>query len=141
MHPFGVYMIRYSKLLVLQMPRYKRTDFEEEETSSMASMAVDAPMNPPTTSVQVRYTPGRKRNLWERASPLERALLVCCALLLLLVLILSAVLHSYSGSHTVQVVHITATNGSVAVNATNGKVSFQYEISFLTHSYSCCAIV
>ena len=111
--------------ILFQMPRYKRTDFEEEETSSMASMAVDAPMNPPSSQgsgVQVRYTPGRKRNLWERASPLEKVLVVCVGVLVLLVIILSAVLHSYSSSTTVQVVHITATNGSVA-NATNGKES------------------
>lgn len=105
------------------MPRYKRTDFEEEETSSMASMAVDAPMNPPSSQgsgVQVRYTPARRRNIWERASPLEKILVICVALLVLLVVILSAVLNSYSGSPTVKVVHISARNGSS--NATNGEI-------------------
>lgn len=104
------------------MPRYKRTDFEEEETSSMASMAVDAPMNPPSSQgsgIQVRYSPGRRRNIWERASPLEKILVICVLVLVLLVIILSAVLNSYSGSPTVKVVHITAKNGSSSgTNAT-----------------------
>ncbi|GIY92266.1 endothelin-converting enzyme homolog [Caerostris extrusa] len=103
------------------MPRYKRTEFDEEETSSMASMAVDAPMvaNPTsgfsrTDGTQVRYSPGRKRNLWERASPMEKLLIITALILLLLVIILSCVLNSYSGQ-TVKVVHISATNESTTI--------------------------
>ncbi|GFR15001.1 endothelin-converting enzyme [Trichonephila clavata] len=93
----------------------------------MASMAVDAPMvvNPTsgfsrTDGTQVRYSPGRKRNFWERASPMEKFLMVLALILLLLVVILSAVLNSYSGSPPVKVVHISSTNGSTSVQ-TNGK--------------------
>ncbi|GIY38903.1 endothelin-converting enzyme homolog [Caerostris darwini] len=104
-----------------QMPRYKRTEFDEEETSSMASMAVDAPMvaNPTsgfsrTDGTQVRYSPGRKRNLWERASPMEKLLMITALILLLLVVILSCVLNSYSGQ-TVKVVHISTTNETTTI--------------------------
>lgn len=101
-------------VLFEKMPRYKRTEFEEEEeTSSMASMAVDAPINPPSSQAKVRYSlPGRRRNVWERASPLEKVLSVCVVALLLLVAVLSLVLHSRASVPPVEVVHVSARNGS-----------------------------
>lgn len=42
------------------MPRYKRTEFDEEETSSMASMAVDVPM---VTSPQNSRVDGTQVNI------------------------------------------------------------------------------
>ncbi|XP_054713276.1 endothelin-converting enzyme homolog isoform X1 [Uloborus diversus] len=105
------------------LPRYKRTEFDEEETSSMASMAVDAPMvtsaSSGTTGLQVRYSPGRKRNFWERASPLEKVLMLCVLFLVLLVAILSIVLDTYITAQTVKVVHISAVNGSTSITKSN----------------------
>ncbi|XP_075540860.1 M13 family metallopeptidase neprilysin 3 isoform X2 [Dermacentor variabilis] len=105
------------------MPRYKRTDFEDEETSSASSMPVDATgsstvltdiksgggggggggssataamLNP--LGVRYSVSGGHRRTFWQRASPLERFLLALVALLAFVVLVLSVVVSVNTGS-------------------------------------------
>ncbi|XP_076306637.1 M13 family metallopeptidase neprilysin 3 isoform X2 [Tachypleus tridentatus] len=104
------------------MPRYKRTEFEEDETSSTNSVPADAPMAGGVGFrgsrggivdglPNVRY-PHRKQNFWQRSSPLEKSLMVLSLLLLLVVIILSAILDARSQPPSLKVVHVTSGNQS-----------------------------
>lgn len=108
------------------MPRYKRTDFEDEETSSASSVPVDAPMTGSSTVLTdikpggggggggggssaggvlnplgVRYSVsggGGRRTFWQRASPLERFLVALVGLLAFVVLVLAIVVSVNTGT-------------------------------------------
>lgn len=108
------------------MPRYKRTDFEDEETSSASSVPVDAPMTGSSTVLTdikpggggggggggssaagvlnplgVRYSVsggGHRRSFWQRASPLERFLVALVGLLAFVVLVLAIVVSVNTGT-------------------------------------------
>ncbi|CAN7986084.1 unnamed protein product, partial [Ixodes hexagonus] len=98
------------------MPRYKRTDFEDEETSSASSIPGDGGGVGPTAGVGgvgtgprgsaaglapmgVRYSVSgpHRRSFWQRASPLERFLLALVALLAFVVFVLAIVVGVSSG--------------------------------------------
>lgn len=104
------------------MPRYKRTDFEDDETSSASSVPVDAPMTGSSTvltdlkgggvggggavtgsaggALGVRYSVSggaHRRSFWQRASPLERFLLALVGLLAFVVFVLAIVVSVNTG--------------------------------------------
>ncbi|XP_067124089.1 endothelin-converting enzyme homolog isoform X3 [Centruroides vittatus] len=105
------------------MSQYKRTDFEDEETSSTTSMQADAlmvgsrnPKSPGGGMPKVNYQ-HHPRNLWQRATVLERLLMILVLMLILVIIILSAILDNKSSSHTIKVVHVTAYNHTTAKSA------------------------
>lgn len=110
------------------MSQYKRTDFEEDETSSTTSMQADALMVGGSNSFggkNIKSQSGglpkvcyqhHPRNFWQRASVLEKLLMILVLILILVVIILSAILDSKSGSHTIKVVHVTAFNHTISKN-------------------------
>ncbi|XP_022241235.1 endothelin-converting enzyme homolog isoform X2 [Limulus polyphemus] len=111
------------------MPHYKRTEFEEDETSNTNNFSADAPTAGGVGfgssrgeivggMPDVRY-PHRKRNFWQRASPLEKLLMVISLTLALAVIILSAILGAQSQSLPLKVVHITSENQKLPLKNDN----------------------
>ncbi|XP_064461108.1 endothelin-converting enzyme homolog isoform X2 [Ornithodoros turicata] len=98
------------------MPRYMRTEFDDEETSSASSVPVDASVTgsstlltdakagrgPPPAPLGVRYSVSgasrHRRGFWQRLSPLERFLLVLVGLLAFVVFVLSIVVSVNTGT-------------------------------------------
>lgn len=88
------------------MPNYKKTEFEEAEIGNTNNFSTDAFANegvgPGSSqggtvggSPDASY-PHHKRNFWQRASPLEKLLIVLSLTLVLAVIILSAILGAQS---------------------------------------------
>lgn len=85
------------------MTKYKRTEFEEDETSSNGSVPAEAPALGHT---RIIYHKGH--NLWNSRSLLEKILLVLSFLLVLVVIILSATVSILSKPPPIQVDHTSS---------------------------------
>ncbi|KAG1679571.1 Endothelin-converting enzyme [Nymphon striatum] len=84
-------------------PKYKRSEWEEEDGSSNCSYPSEAPMysgnaGPPGMNPTVRVHNGKPRTFWQRLSSFEKLLLFIISLLTLLVFILSIVINVYRNS-------------------------------------------
>ncbi|XP_058803973.1 endothelin-converting enzyme homolog isoform X2 [Phymastichus coffea] len=90
----------------VKMMRYKQTEFEDDNTSSIGSIALNSERIS-TSATHIRYHSGS--SLWRARSTLERCLFIICVALLLMVVVLSIVISSKNGwdSH---ILHITSHN-------------------------------
>ncbi|XP_066598593.1 endothelin-converting enzyme homolog isoform X2 [Prorops nasuta] len=89
----------------VKMTRYKQTEFEDEDSSSIGSVALNSE-GISTSATHIRYHSGT--TLWRARSALERCLFILCAGLLLIVIVLSIVISSKNGWDDSQILHVTS---------------------------------
>ncbi|KAH0946776.1 hypothetical protein HN011_012233 [Eciton burchellii] len=77
--------------LLSQMTRYKQAEFEDEDSSSIGSVALNSE-GISTSATHIRYHSGT--TLWKARSTLERCLLIISAILLLTIAVLAIVISS-----------------------------------------------
>lgn len=85
------------------MTRYKQAEFEDEDSSSIGSVALNSE-GISTSATHIRYYSGT--TLWRARNTLEKCLLIICACLLLMVTVLSIVISGRSGWNKGQYVHV-----------------------------------
>lgn len=87
------------------MMMYKQAEFEDEDSSSIGSVALNSE-GISTSATHIRYNSGI--SLWRARSALERCLFIICAGLLLMVMMLSIVISSKNGWDEAQILHVTS---------------------------------
>ncbi|KAK1129755.1 hypothetical protein K0M31_019467 [Melipona bicolor] len=87
-----------------RMMMYKQAEFEDEENSSIGSVALNSE-GISTSATHIRYNSGF--SLWRARSSLERCLFIVCAGLLLIVVMLS-IISSKNGWDEAQILHVTS---------------------------------
>ncbi|KAK2588944.1 hypothetical protein KPH14_001799 [Odynerus spinipes] len=85
------------------MTRYKQAEFEDEDSSSIGSVALNSE-GISTSATHIRYYSGT--TLWRARNTLEKCLFIICACLLLMVTVLSIVISGRSGWNKGQYVHV-----------------------------------
>ncbi|XP_017767260.1 PREDICTED: endothelin-converting enzyme 1 isoform X2 [Eufriesea mexicana] len=88
-----------------RMKMYKQAEFEDEDTSSIGSVALNSE-GISTSAMHIRYNSGI--SLWRARTALERCLFIVCAGLLLMVAMLSVVVSSKNGWDEAQILHVTS---------------------------------
>ncbi|KOX79211.1 Endothelin-converting enzyme 1 [Melipona quadrifasciata] len=91
-------------MILFQMMMYKQAEFEDEENSSIGSVALNSE-GISTSATHIRYNSGF--SLWRARSSLERCLFIVCAGLLLIVVMLS-IISSKNGWDEAQILHVTS---------------------------------
>ncbi|XP_076628031.1 M13 family metallopeptidase neprilysin 3 isoform X2 [Colletes latitarsis] len=89
----------------VKMMMYKQAEFEDEDNSSIGSVALNSE-GISTSATHIRYRSGT--SLWRARSTLERCLFIICAGLLLMVVLLSIVISSKNGWNEAQILHVTS---------------------------------
>ncbi|XP_043785236.1 endothelin-converting enzyme homolog isoform X4 [Apis laboriosa] len=89
----------------VKMMMYKQAEFEDEDSSSIGSVALNSE-GISTSATHIRYNSGI--SLWRARSALERCLFIICAGLLLMVMMLSIVISSKNGWDEAQILHVTS---------------------------------
>ncbi|XP_053987090.1 endothelin-converting enzyme homolog isoform X6 [Hylaeus volcanicus] len=87
------------------MMMYKQAEFEDEDSSSIGSVALNSE-GISTSATHIRYRSGT--SLWRARSTLERCLFIICIGLLLMVVLLSIVISSKNGWDEAQILHVTS---------------------------------
>ncbi|KYM76847.1 Endothelin-converting enzyme 1 [Atta colombica] len=87
------------------MTRYKQAEFEDEDSSSIGSVALNSE-GISTSATHIRYHTGT--TMWKARSILERCLLIICAVLLLTIVVLAIVISSKNGWDKAQILHVTS---------------------------------
>ncbi|XP_015172376.1 PREDICTED: endothelin-converting enzyme 1 isoform X2 [Polistes dominula] len=85
------------------MTRYKQAEFEDEDSSSIGSVALNSE-GISTSATHIRYYSGT--TLWRARNTLEKCLFIICTCLLLMVTVLSIVISGKSGWNKGQYVHL-----------------------------------
>ncbi|XP_048513840.1 endothelin-converting enzyme homolog isoform X3 [Athalia rosae] len=93
------------KSLIFQMTRYKQAEFEDEDSSSIGSVALNSE-GISTSATHIRYHTGT--TLWRARSTMEKCLVVTCTALLFMVIVMSIVISSKSGWDNAQILHVTS---------------------------------
>ncbi|KAF7393366.1 hypothetical protein HZH68_010185 [Vespula germanica] len=93
------------------MTRYKQAEFEDEDSSSIGSVALNSE-GISTSATHIRYYSGT--TLWRARNTLEKSLFIICACLLLMVTVLSIVISDKGSWNKGKYVHVGvhADNGS-----------------------------
>ncbi|KAG7209982.1 hypothetical protein KM043_011568 [Ampulex compressa] len=89
----------------LKMTRYKQAEFEDEDSSSIGSVALNSE-GISTSATHIRYRSGT--TLWRARSTLERCLFIICAGLFLMLIVLSVIISSKNGWDEAQILHVTS---------------------------------
>ncbi|XP_011875203.1 PREDICTED: endothelin-converting enzyme 1 isoform X1 [Vollenhovia emeryi] len=89
----------------VKMTRYKQAEFEDEDSSSIGSVALNSE-GISTSATHIRYHTGT--TMWKARSILERCLLIICAALLLTIVVLAIVISSKNGWDEAQILHVTS---------------------------------
>ncbi|XP_053987089.1 endothelin-converting enzyme homolog isoform X5 [Hylaeus volcanicus] len=91
------------------MMMYKQAEFEDEDSSSIGSVALNSE-GISTSATHIRYRSVRFKgtSLWRARSTLERCLFIICIGLLLMVVLLSIVISSKNGWDEAQILHVTS---------------------------------
>lgn len=89
----------------VKMTRYKQAEFEDEDSSSIGSVALNSE-GISTSATHIRYHTGT--TMWKARSTLERCLLIICAALLLTIIVLAIVISSKNGWDEAQILHVTS---------------------------------
>ncbi|KYN10108.1 Endothelin-converting enzyme 1 [Trachymyrmex cornetzi] len=92
-------------MVFIQMTRYKQAEFEDEDSSSIGSVALNSE-GISTSATHIRYHTGT--TMWKARSILERCLLIICAVLLLTIVVLAIVISSKNGWDKAQILHVTS---------------------------------
>ncbi|XP_035742254.1 endothelin-converting enzyme homolog isoform X1 [Vespa mandarinia] len=87
----------------VKMTRYKQAEFEDEDSSSIGSVALNSE-GISTSATHIRYYSGT--TLWRARNTLEKCLFIICACLLLMVTVLSIVISGKSSWNKGQYVHV-----------------------------------
>ncbi|XP_046478357.1 endothelin-converting enzyme homolog isoform X1 [Neodiprion pinetum] len=94
----------------VKMTRYKQAEFEDEDSSSIGSVALNSE-GISTSATHIRYhTSGviQGTTLWRARSTMEKCLVITCAALLFTVIVMSIVISSKSGWDNAQILHVTS---------------------------------
>ncbi|KAF7390717.1 hypothetical protein HZH66_009197 [Vespula vulgaris] len=86
-----------------RMTRYKQAEFEDEDSSSIGSVALNSE-GISTSATHIRYYSGT--TLWRARNTLEKSLFIICACLLLMVTVLSIVISDKGSWNKGKYVHV-----------------------------------
>uniref|UniRef100_A0A336LY78 CSON004984 protein n=1 Tax=Culicoides sonorensis TaxID=179676 RepID=A0A336LY78_CULSO len=86
----------------VKMTRYKHTEFNDEDTSSVGSIHLTEATSP---AMHIRYHSVRTSTIWTNRSLLEKCL-ICLVFLLILIVIILAIVLSTEGDPSTRILHV-----------------------------------
>ncbi|KAI4495872.1 hypothetical protein M0802_008278 [Mischocyttarus mexicanus] len=120
----------------VKMTRYKQAEFEDEDSSSIGSVALNSE-GISTSATHIRYYSGT--TLWRARNTLEKCLFIICTCLLLMVTVLSIVISGKSGWNKGQYVHLGFHDGNDSYCLTEHCVTVAATIiNSIDHSVKPC---